>query len=211
MESLHCCVMNMEDPRPVTVSLDINLLYDKALGRQGEAEFDQIVGLTQQGKLKLFFTVISDVEDLSGDAMEVAIRLLMDGTLSEDPHAGTPREFMPYGSGGYSEDDHPHHVLLRALWPKASLINKSMTNKENDILSLQSHRRSGRDVFLTRDEEILKKREILKRRFGIVVLCPRELLSSLSKGLSGQLRVRRKLKNTVKLSSLFSDHISKLL
>ena len=179
MGSLHCCVMNVEEPRPVTVTLDINLLYDKALGRQGEAEFDQIVGLAQQGKLKLFFTVISDVEDRSGAAMEVAIRLLMDGTLSEDPHAGTPREFMPYGSGGCSEDDPPHHVLLRTLWPKASFMSKSMTNKENDILSLQNHMRNGRDIFLTRDEEILKKREVLKHNFGIVVLSPRELLSSL--------------------------------
>lgn len=179
MGSLHCCVMNMEEPRPITITLDINLLYDKVLGRQWEAEFDQIVDLAQQGKLKLFFTVISDVEDLSGDAREAATRLLMDGTLSEDPQARTPREFLPYGPGGYSEDDHPHHVLLRALWPKASLMNKSMTNKENDILSLQSHRRSGGDVFLTRDEEILKKREVLKHSFGIVVLCPRELLSSL--------------------------------
>ena len=53
MGSLHCCVMNVEEPKPVTVTLDINLFYDKALGRQGEAEFDQIVGLAQQGKLKL--------------------------------------------------------------------------------------------------------------------------------------------------------------
>ncbi len=148
-------------------------------GRQWEPEFDQIVDLAQQGKLKLFFTVISDVEDLSGDAREVAIRLLMDGTLSEDPQAGTPREFLPYGPGGYSEDDPPHHVLLRTLWPKAGFMSKSMTNKENDILSLQSHARNGRDVFLTRDKEILKKKEALKRSFGIVALCPRELLSSL--------------------------------
>ena len=169
----------MEAPRPVTVTLDINLLYDKALGRQGESEFDQIVDLAQQGKLKLFFTLISDGEDRSGDAMKVGIRLLMDGTLSEDPHAGTPREFMPYGSGGYSEDDLPHHELLRALWPKANFTSNSMTNKENDILSLQSHIRNGRDVFLTRDKEILKKKEVLKSSFGIVVLCPTELLSSL--------------------------------
>ena len=173
------CLMNIGEPKPVTVTLDINLLYDKALGRQGEAEFDQIVGLAQQGKLKLFFTVISEVEDLSGDAREVFIRLLMDGTLSEDSQPGTPREFLPYGPGGYSEDDHPHHVLLRALWPKADFWSKSMKNKENDILSLQSHRRNGRDIFLTRDKEILKKREVLKYSFGIDVLCPRELLSSL--------------------------------
>lgn len=171
--------MNMKEPRPVTVTLDINLLFDKALGRQGESEFDQIVDLAQQGKLKLFFTVISDVEDRSGAAMEVATRLLMDGTLSEDPHARTPQEFMPYGAGGCSEDDPPHHVLLRALWPKAGFMSKSMTNKENDILSLQNHMRNDRDMFLTRDEEILKKREVLKHSFGIVVLCPRELLSSL--------------------------------
>ena len=105
----------MNEPRPVTVTLDINLFFDKALERQGESEFDQIVDLAKQGKLKLFFTVISDVEDRSGAAMEVAIRLLMDGTLSEDPLAGAPREFMPYGSGGCSKDDPPHHVLLRTL------------------------------------------------------------------------------------------------
>ena len=169
----------MNEPRPVTVTLDINLLFGKALERQGESEFDQIVALAQQGKLKLFFTVISDVEDRSGAAMEVAIRFLMDGTLSEDPLAGAPREFMPYGSGGCSEDDPPHHVLLRTLWPKASFMSKSMTNEENDILSLQNHMRNGRDIFLTRDEEILKKREVLKHNFGIVVLSPRELLSSL--------------------------------
>ena len=169
----------MEEPRSATVTLDINLLYDKALGRQGESEFDQIVDLAQQGKLKLFFTLISEGEDRSGDVMKVAIRLLMDGTLSEDPCARTPREFIPYGFGGYSEDDLQHHVLLRALWPNASFTRKSMTNKENDILSLQSHMRNGRDVFLTRDEEILKKKEVLKCEFGIVVLYPRELLSSL--------------------------------
>lgn len=169
----------MKEPRPITVTLDINLLFDKALGRQGESEFDQIVNLAKQGKLKLFFTLISDIEDRSGAAMEVAIRLLMDGTLSEDPQAGTSREFMPYGSGNHSEDDPPHHVLLRALWPKASFMSKSMTNKENDILSLHNHICNDRDIFLTRDEEILQKREILKRNFGIIVLCPRELLSSL--------------------------------
>ncbi|MDH4187057.1 MAG: hypothetical protein OEV08_08665 [Nitrospira sp.] len=172
-------VANMKEPRPVTATLDINLLFDKALNRQEASEFDQIVALAQQGKLKLFFTLISDVEDRSGAAMEVAIRLLMDGTLSEDPLAGAPREFMPYGPGGCSKDDPPYHVLLRALWPKASFMSKSMTNKENAILSLQNHVRNGRDIFLTRDEEILKKRDILKRNFGIMVLPPKELLSSL--------------------------------
>ena len=167
----------MEEPRSVTVTLDINLLYDKALGRQGESEFDQIVDLAHQGKLKLFFTLISDGEDRSGDVMRVAIRLLMDGTLSEDPCARTPREFMPYGFGGYSEDDLQHHAMLRALWPNASFAEKSMTNKENDILSLQSHMHNDRDVFLTRDKDILKKKEALERIFGIVVLCPTELLS----------------------------------
>lgn len=170
----------MKEPRPVTVTLDINLLFDKALGRQGESEFDQIVALAQQRKLKLFFTVISDVEDLSGDAMKTAIRLLMDGTLSEDPHAKAPRELLPYGSGGCSEDDPPRHALLRALWPKASFLSKSMTNKENDILSLQNHMHNGRDIFLTRDKEILKKKEVLRHNFGIVVLNPKELLSSLA-------------------------------
>ena len=58
-------------------------------------------------------------------------------------------------------------------------MSKSMTNKENDILSLQAHMRNGRDIFLTRDNEILEKKEVLKHNFGIAVLSPKELLSSL--------------------------------
>jgi hypothetical protein len=171
-----------EPNRVLTVTLDTNLFYDKAEGRDGAGDFDEIVDLATSGKLQLFFTGTTDFEDSSGIATRVAIKLMMKGILKEDRNAGTPLEFMPGGPGLHRVDESTCDELLRHIWPNERWKSAG-ENKRNDVLHLVAHMRNDRDIFLTRDKELLDKSEGLSKTFHIHVLSPKDLLSCVRRKL----------------------------
>ncbi len=160
---------------PITVTLDTNLFYDKALGRDGAADFDVIVDLARSGQVLLFSTATTDFEDRSGAATQITLRLMGEGVVQEARNAGTHREYMPGGPGLHPVNENQCTQLLCLIWPDENWAGAS-DNKRNDVYHLLAHMLNGHDVYVTRDGEILQHRESLRGRFGITVMNPKELI-----------------------------------
>jgi len=161
----------------LTVTLDTNLFYDKAEGREGASVFDKIVELARKGKVRLYFTATTDYEDKSGGATRIIINLRREGVLQESANAGTPQDFMPGAPGLHYVNEVECDKLLHCIWPDQKW--KSATdNKRRDVYHLLAHMRNGHDIYLTRDQEILHKTQVLKENCGITVMSPNKLLES---------------------------------
>ncbi len=50
-------------------------------------------------------------------------------------------------------------------------------DKVKDAMKLEAHLRNKLDYFVTEDNDFLKKREILKNKFGVNIVTPQELES----------------------------------
>lgn len=169
----------MESDKPISVTLDTCLFYDKVEKREGNADFDRIIEFATSGRLILFFTGTTDFEDTSGAATHLTIELKRKGLLQEDPNAGMHSEYMPGGPGLHVVDEKTCETLLNLIWPYEQWKSAS-DNKQNDMFHLLAHQKNGRQVFLTRDKELLQKRAVLKDKLKITVMAPKELVSLVS-------------------------------
>jgi len=68
--------------------------------------------------------------------------------------------------------------LQRVLFPGLTPADKRYSNKTNDIDHLVGHLKSGRDIFVTDDQGLLKKRDELGRSFGLRLLTPQACLTA---------------------------------
>jgi hypothetical protein len=168
----------MKSDEPISVTLDTCLFYDKAENRAGKADFDQIIELARRGKLRLFFTGTTDFEDTSGAATRLSIKLMREGLLQEDPNAGMHNEYMPGGPGLHVVDERECENTLKLIWPGEQWKSAS-DNKRNDVFHLLAHQLNKRQVFLTRDKEILQKKAALKDKLHITAMTPNELIVAL--------------------------------
>ncbi len=160
---------------PPKVTLDTNLFYDKAEEREGAGDFDAIIELVKDGKVLLFFTPTTDFEDQSGVATRIVLRLMNQGLIQEAKNAGTPRHYMPHGPGTHHVSDEQLIELLDDIWPEAKWL-RADRNKRYDAYHLLAHKLNGHEIYLTRDGKILKKRDLLKEKYGITAMSPRELI-----------------------------------
>lgn len=160
------------------ISLDSNLFYDLAQGRQRAPDVEAILDFAREGKALLFSTPTTDFEDESGTATSIILKLISQGVVQEAPNAGTPREFMPGGPGLHTIEEEECDSLLRDIWPNDQWKSAS-ENKRNDVFHLLAHKRNGHEHFLTNDNEILRKRKILKNKYDVIVMSPKEFLAML--------------------------------
>ena len=59
------------------------------------------------------------------------------------------------------------------IWPD---ISAAMTkDNHGDAMQLDGHIRSGRDIFVTDDKDFLKRRDALKKKFGVTVNSTQEI------------------------------------
>ncbi len=160
---------------PPKVTLDTNLFYDKAEEREGAVDFDAIIELAKDGKVRLFSTATTDFEDQSGAATRIVLRLMKQGLIQEAKNAGTPGEHMPHGPGIHLVSKEQCLELLNDIWPKAKWL-RADRNKLYDVYHLLAHKLNGHEIYLTRDGKILKKRDLLKEKYGITAMSPQELI-----------------------------------
>lgn len=64
--------------------------------------------------------------------------------------------------------------LKQILFPNLVDTDKHYKNKINDIHHLHRHIKAGRDVFITNDSDILKKKDSIKAAFNTLVMNPSE-------------------------------------
>jgi len=77
------------------------------------------------------------------------------------------------------EDERLATELQHLLSPGLSTEDKRYSNKINDVDHLVGHFKNGRDIFITDDDGILRKLEVLRTSFGIVVMRPAYALQSI--------------------------------
>jgi hypothetical protein len=165
----------------LTVTLDTNLFYDAAHDRECCSDFWKIVDLARRSEIALFYTATTDFEVQDDGVMRLVTRLGMEGILHEDPNAGPRRDYMPGGPGHLPLNDNEIDAYVEKVWPNATLLGLSYESKRQDVCHLVAHQRNGRDIFLTRDGELLSKRHLIKKLLGITIVSPPELLASLRK------------------------------
>ncbi len=160
----------------MTVTLDTNLFIDKAESRAGAENVDRICELARKGSLALYYTSTTDFETDHPVALGIAIRLLQEGVLHEDRNAGTGLDFMPSGPGLHRVEDETLDELAEKIWPNANVLGFSYESKRRDVCRLLAHKLNKRDIFLTRDNELLAKRSIVLNALGVTIKSPKELL-----------------------------------
>ncbi len=166
----------------VTVTLDTNLFYDAAHDREGCSDFWKVLDLARGSEIAVCYTATTDFEVQDDDVMRLITRLRMEGILHEDPNAGTQRDYMPGGPGLRPLNDGEIDAYVEKVWPNATVLGFSYESKRQDVCHLVAHQRNGRDIFLTRDGELLSKRNLIKKLLGITIVSPPELLASLREG-----------------------------
>ncbi len=68
--------------------------------------------------------------------------------------------------------------LQRVLFPSLASTDRRYSNKINDVDHLVGHLKNGRDIFVTEDQGLLKKRDELGRSFGLRLLTPQACLTA---------------------------------
>jgi hypothetical protein len=175
--------------RTLEVTLDTNVLWDylrNRSGRQGEAL--AILQAHQAGNCDVAVTtrVLGDVrspdQQIPRSEMQDGLNsLLSQYEISEigtafrlDVSCNDGMDVLVDVSWKESE-----RRLLAQIWPCAQSGGKKHSSRLRDIDHLLGHRYNRRDVFVTRDKEILENRSILQREFGIDVASPTELVKRL--------------------------------
>ncbi|MCG7572159.1 hypothetical protein MHM39_01120 [Phaeobacter sp. CNT1-3] len=60
------------------------------------------------------------------------------------------------------------------IWP--DILAAMTKDNHGDAMQLEGHIRSGRDIFVTDDKDILERRNVLKQRFGVTVKSTQEIV-----------------------------------
>lgn len=136
--------------------------------------------LSGQGEVAITTRVREDLENDTNEPRKVALLR----TCKLFPIIGSVFRFdvSRWEGGDYwaSEEDTVMIAdLQKALFPCLSPDQSDFRNKLHDIDHLFAHAKAHREIFVTDDKEILKKRTALKREFAIVVRSPDEAVTSL--------------------------------
>lgn len=160
----------------MTVTLDTNLFIDKAELRAGAKDVDRILELAREGTLSLWYTSTTDFETNHPEALRIITKLVQERVLHEDPNSGTGRDYMPGGPGLHRVEEAQIDKLAEEIWPNANVLGFSYESKRRDVCHLLAHKLNKRDLFLTRDYELLAKRSIIKKTLGVTIMSTEELL-----------------------------------
>ena len=164
----------------MTVTLDTNIFIDKAELRPGAKDVDRILELAREGTLSLWYTSTKDFEINHPEALRIITRLVQERILHEDPNAGTGHDYMPGGPGLHRVEEAQIDKLTVEIWPNANILGFSYESKRRDASHLLGHKLNKRNIFLTKDSEILAKRPTIKKILGVSIMSPEELLLELT-------------------------------
>ena len=153
------------------VTLDTNVIIDDYLVTQ----FRQ---LEKQGLIDIAVTtrVVADKDQDKDKARKVEHLK----EFENYPKVGTPArwDFSRWDSGDFwagEEDIHLSQQIEKLVFSEIS--GKRSHNELADVDHLLGHYKARRDIFVTNDNDILKKREEFKAKLRIVVENPQEFLN----------------------------------
>jgi len=158
------------------VTIDTNVIIDEKKHRL----LTQIKQLAEQGLIDIAVTtrVVADK-----DQDEIKTRKAKHlKEFDHYPKVGTlvRLNFSRLDSGDFLAGEEHVQVsrqIEKVLFGKISANDKRDHNKRADVDHLGGHYFAKRDVFITRDDRMWKKRNVLREQVGIVVEKPQEFLS----------------------------------
>ena len=158
------------------VTIDTNVIIDE----KQQKLVAQIKHLAEQGLIDIVVTtrVLAD-KDQDPDEVRKAEHLK---EFSHYPKVGGPMrlDFSRWDSGDFWAGEEHVQVsqqIEKVLFGKIRTDDKRAHNKIADVDHLGSHYFAKRDVFITQDDRMWRKRNVLMEQLGIVVEKPREFLS----------------------------------
>jgi len=161
------------------VTIDTNVIIDEKKYRL----LTQIKQLAGQGLIDIAVTtrVVADK-----DQDEIKTRKAKHlKEFDHYPKVGTlvRLNFSRLDSGDFlagEEDVQISRQIEKVLFGKISANDKRAHNKMADVDHLGGHYFTKRDVFITQDDRMWKKRNVLREQLGIVIEKPQEFLSRFS-------------------------------
>lgn len=171
------------------LTLDTSVVISAAQGQRHAREISQLVTLVQNGRLALALARTFEVEQQRASEMNRLQNLSWLSSCPVHRHVAPFRlDYSPLGGGdvliGGNTDQIAAAVEQILLPPKYRSGNLSANDavfmatwrrKINDVQHLISHHMSGYDAFVTQDDDdMLKKRGLLRSRVGIDVIDPTE-------------------------------------
>lgn len=161
----------------------INLLDYKSESAISVEELTEILRYGLDGDVNIAITtrVESDFDKDKDEERKIELlkRILM------FPVIGTVARFgvSNFGSGDvWAGEDHGNleNELKNIIFPGLNKEDAHFSNKINDIDHLIGHKINKRDIFVTDDQQILKKAETLESSLGIKVMDPKKALEYLN-------------------------------
>jgi hypothetical protein len=157
----------------------INLLDYKSDSAISVDELAEIIRYGMEGDVNIAITtrVDSDVsKDKDQDRKnEILKRISMFTTIGTVARFDTSK----FDSGDvWAGEEHTalEEEIKRIIFPNLKKEDSHYSNKINDIDHLIGHKINNRDIFVTDDQQILKKAETLKASVGIDVMDPKKAL-----------------------------------
>lgn len=164
------------------LTVDTNVLRDAIEPhRAGHAIATELLALHQAGKCEVRVTTRLDV-DVPTDPLRKLIESLE--VLDTAPVGTVFRlDYSTLGGGDFLADEkwaQEADELMNLLFPGADPTSPRHKNRVADVDHLMGHQLSGRDVFVTNEKGILAQRKELCHRFGITVMAPSDVVSSIA-------------------------------
>jgi len=166
-----------------TVTLDANCIINGFAPHATSTsvpELEQLIEAGQRGLVDLVVTTRL-VDDLVNDPDKARLKALLE-RVKYLPVIGTIGRYgvTRYNSGdSYTDASGSQEAdsISRLLFPGG--IDPSQAtygNKQNDVDHLIGHKYNGRDIFVTDEDRMFRKRTPLQQHFRIVVMKPAEVL-----------------------------------
>lgn len=171
---------------PIKITLDTNCVINSFdLESQTATSVDALTYLRElhdSGEIEIAVTTRVEA-DLSTDSIKERAAKIID-EIAELPKIGTAGKWgvSKWGGGdfymGKTASDELN-AIQTLLFPNLSKDDKHYQNKSYDADHLYGHTQHHRDIFVTDDKGIIKKRGPLKEQHSIVVMTPTECVEFL--------------------------------
>ena len=161
----------------------INLLDYKSESATSVDELTEIVRYGLDGDANIAITTRVESDFIKDKDKERKIELIR--RISMFPVIGTVARYgtSKFESGDvYAGEDHEalENELTNIVFPGLNKDDNHFSNKINDIDHLIGHKINKRDIFVTDDQQILKRAETLESSLGIKVMDPKKALEYLN-------------------------------
>lgn len=158
-------------PNKITITLDTNVIIDI----KHDDDINKLLKLHDEGKITIFKTDVVDTELQNTSSQSKS------SAFDEDMGVaviGSSRIGHAVIGGGDSQNEHDKMRLL--LFPETK-GRPPTENQTRDVMHLVTHKNHSRDIFVTKDNDFLSKKERLKNEYSIIVMNPKDCLDHIQK------------------------------